>query len=119
MKLFKNKFTLYISITISLILIPAVAFAIKFPDPLNARTPLELFARVIQALLGFVGVWALLNFTIAGIGIITAQGVSEKIERNKETLKWTVIGIGLIFGAYAIISYFIERFAALGGIGGI
>jgi hypothetical protein len=77
--------------------IPARVGALKFPDPIGATDPIEVFARVIQGLLAVVAVWSLLNFTIAGIGIILSRGNSEKLEKHKENLKWTVVGIAFVF----------------------
>lgn len=89
--------------------LPSFALAIRFPDPLNVTDPFEVFARVIKGLLGIVGVWAFLNFTLAGIGILTSRGDSQKLEKNKENLKWTVVGIALLFASYAIVSYLLDN----------
>jgi len=96
--------------------VPAVAEAIRIIDPLGADSPLEIFARVIQGSLGVVGVWTLLNFTIAGIGILTSGGNPQKLEKNKENLKWTTIGLALLFGSYVVVSYVIDRLSEAGGI---
>ena len=96
--------------------VPTVAYAIKLIDPLGAKSPIEIFARVIQGILGIVGVYTLLNFTIAGIGIITSGGNPQKLEKNKENLKWTTIGLLLVFGSYVAVSYLLDHLAEVGGI---
>ena len=98
--------------------VPFTAFAIKILDPLNAKSPTEVFARVIQGFLGIVGVFALLNFVLAGVGLITSRGNPEKVQKHKENLIWTIMGIALLFGSYAIINYVLDKLSGVSGVGG-
>jgi type IV secretory pathway VirB2 component (pilin) len=104
----KNKKHIALVVCIAL-LAPLFVFAVKLPDPLNASAPLEIFARVVQGFLGIVGAFALLNFIIAGVGLIASRGNPEKVQKHKENLIWTIIGIILLFTAYAIVAFVIER----------
>jgi hypothetical protein len=114
MKKFHKKIKIFFLMA-ALFCIPAVAYAIKLIDPLGAESPVEIFARVIQGTLGAVGVWTLLNFTIAGFGIITSGGNPQKLEKNKENLKWTTIGLLLLFGSYVAVSYLLDHLGNVGG----
>ena len=107
MKKLTKKNILYI--LIAFLAPPLTASAIRLPDPLGADDPLEIFARIIKAFLGFVGIIALISFVIAGIGLIISQGKAEKIEEHKKNLLWTVVGIFLIFASYAILSFVLDR----------
>ena len=60
----------------------ALAVPIKISDPIGAGSPLEIYARVIKAFLGTVGIFALLNFVIAGVGLIASRGNPEAVKKN-------------------------------------
>ena len=103
------RFLMWGGIGFFLFAIPFLAHAVSIPDPLQADSPYEVVARVIRGFLGLVGVLALLNFVLAGIGLIYSRGNSEKVQKHKENLLWTILGMALLFGAYAIVSYVIEK----------
>jgi len=48
------------------------------------------------------GVIAVLFLVYAGFLFVTARGSEEQLEHAKETLKWTIIGIAILFGSLAI-----------------
>jgi hypothetical protein len=113
-----QRFFLYTVAITSILTTPFAVFAIRILDPINATSPAEIIARVIQGFLGVVGAFALLNFTIAGLGLITSRGNPEKVTKHRENLTWTVIGIALLFGSYAIISYVLDKLSGVTGVGG-
>jgi hypothetical protein len=73
-----------------------------------------IIGNVIKAALGIVGSIALLMMTYGGYRWLTAMGNSEKVEKGKDTLIWSALGLVVIFGAYAITSYIIEKLIAGG-----
>src|SRR3989338_177867 len=95
----------------------AIAVPIKISDPIGAGSPLEIYARIIKAFLGTVGIFALLNFVIAGVGLIASRGNQEAGKKNRDNMLWTIIGIALLFGAYAILAFVIDRLAGSLNIG--
>lgn len=113
-----QKIFLYTVALTSILTTPFAVFAIRILDPINATAPVEVIARVIQGFLAIVGAFALLNFTIAGLGLITSRGNEEKVRKHRENLTWTVIGIALLFGSYAIISYVLDKLSGVTGVGG-
>ncbi|HBH45765.1 MAG: hypothetical protein A2445_01300 [Candidatus Jacksonbacteria bacterium RIFOXYC2_FULL_44_29] len=100
-----------------ILLIPQIALAVKLQDPLNVSDPYELVARVIQAILGIVGTLALLNFIIAGFGMIYSRGNPTSLQKYKDNLYWTTLGLVIIFIAYALISYLLGILSAVSTTG--
>jgi len=72
-----------------------------------------IIAAIIKAILALVGTIFLILTIYAGILWMTAQGVSEKIEKAKGILTSAVIGLAITMAAYAI-TYFVT--SKLGGI---
>jgi hypothetical protein len=105
MRSFYKKLISYI-LTPSLFLFPLIAQAIRINNPLGEGvTILDVVVRVIKALFGFTAIMALLNFVIAGIGILLSRGDAEKLRKNRDNLIWTTVAIILFFAAYAILSF--------------
>jgi hypothetical protein len=82
-------------------------------QPNAGQTCIQLIiGNVIKAALGIVGSIALLMMTYGGYRWLTAMGNSERVEKGKDTLIWAVLGLVVIFGAYAITSYVIDKLVA-------
>lgn len=73
----------------------------------------QLAVNIIIFILGISGSVALAMFVYGGWNWVFAQGRSEYIQAGKDTMKHAIIGLAIIFGAYAIINFVI---AILGGI---
>ncbi|MDO8559631.1 MAG: Ig-like domain-containing protein, partial [bacterium] len=71
--------------------------------------------RVIQILFGFLGVVAVLIIIYAGWLWMTAAGDPQKVDRAKRILVEAVIGLFLIFGAFAIVSFVIRSLVGATG----
>jgi len=86
---------------------------IKATDANAGQTCVQLIiGNVIKAALGIVGSIALLMMTYGGYRWLTAMGNSEKVEKGKDTLIWASLGLVVIFGAYAVTSYIIDKLTA-------
>lgn len=64
----------------------------------------EIIANVIKAALGFLGIAALVVFLVGGNIWLTSAGNAEKVKQGTQAMVWAVIGLFVIFGAYAIIN---------------
>ncbi len=73
----------------------------------------QVAVNVIILILGISGTVALLMFIYGGWNWVFAQGRPEYIQAGKDTMKHAIIGLAIIFGAYALINFAI---ALLGGI---
>jgi hypothetical protein len=74
-------------------------------DPLGGRTVNQLMGKVINAIFGVVGSLALLMFVWGGLTWMMAAGNQEKIKKGRDIIIWTVIGLAVIFFAYAIVRF--------------
>lgn len=63
----------------------------------------QVFINVAKIILGLTGAIALFFFIYAGFTLITAQGKSETIEKGKQILVHTVIGIFIILAAWQAV----------------
>lgn len=61
--------------------------------------------QIIGVLLSFVGVLFLILMIYAGLMWMTAQGNSQKVDKAKELLINSIIGIIIIFSAYALTAF--------------
>jgi len=91
------------------------AFAVRLPNPLGDASVIEIVSRVIKGALGLVSIIALINFIIAGFRLILSGGVAERVKKARDNLVWTTIGILLLFGSYALVSYVFDTFLGASG----
>ncbi|MFH1866947.1 MAG: hypothetical protein ABIJ81_02600 [Patescibacteria group bacterium] len=79
-----------------------------FKEKTNLGTDVDLIesvARIINILLGFLGVIAIIIIIVAGFKWMTAAGNEESISSAKKMLGAGVIGLVIILAAYAIASF--------------
>ncbi len=69
-------------------------------------------ATVIKTVLALVGTIFLVLTIYAGIMWMTAQGAEDRVEKAKEIIKASVIGLVIIMSAYAITYFVTSRLAA-------
>jgi hypothetical protein len=75
-------------------------------DPLNlGGDAAELYARIIIALLSFVGIASLVTFIYAGFMFLISAGNPEKVKKAKDTMFYSVLGVVLAIASYAILSF--------------
>ncbi len=68
-----------------------------------------LITSIIELLLIFAGVVALVYLIIGGYSYTTAAGNPEQAAKAKDTILGAVIGLIIIFGSYAIIHFVISN----------
>ena len=74
--------------------------------------PELLVGRVVQFILGLLGI-AFLGFMIyAGITWMTAQGNDTKVQRAKDMITEAIVGLIIVVAAYAIAYFVINFFGA-------
>lgn len=72
-------------------------------SPIPFITLQTLLTNVIGYLLGLVGLIALLAIIIGGIKIILGFSNEDQVKQGKNIIKWAVIGLVIVLGAYAIL----------------
>ena len=75
-------------------------------DPLHINgDPQELYVRIVNALLGFVGIASLVTFVYAGFLFLISSGNPERVKKAKDAMLYAVIGIVVSIASYAILSF--------------
>lgn len=67
-----------------------------------------ILGRVIRGFLSIIGSLALLMFVYGGMLWMTSGGASDRIKKGKDIIVWAVLGLGIIFSAYAITNALIN-----------
>ena len=81
---------------------------------------IRVIMRIIQIILGFLGVLAVLIILYGGFVWMTAGGDAKKIEQAKRILVNAAIGLVIIFSSFAIASFIVRALLnASGGGGGV
>lgn len=76
----------------------------------TAQDPRLIAARIINGLLGLLGILTVAYIVYGGYLILLAQGNEEEVSKGKEAIKNAAIGLALILSAYSI-ARFAVRFA--------
>jgi hypothetical protein len=85
---------------------------------IGTKPLVETIAGIVNIVLGFLGVIAVLLILYAGWLWMTSQGNSEKIQRAKLIIVSAVIGLAIIFSAYALSRFIIRSLGDATGING-
>lgn len=93
----------------------------QFRNETNLGTDFELIptvARIINILLGFLGVLAVILVLWAGFKWMTAAGDEQQINDAKKIMSGGVIGLMIILVAYAITAFVINQLTEATGYNG-
>lgn len=71
--------------------------------------PVDIAAQIINLLLSVLGVFSLFLIVYAGWTWMLARGNQEKIEKAKEIIIGTVIGLFVILASYAFLQVVFQR----------
>ena len=67
----------------------------------------EIFAVVIENLLLFISILALIAIIIGGYQYITSGGNAENTAKAKSTITWGIIGLVIAFASYIIVNFIV------------
>lgn len=79
----------------------------------------QIVAGLIQAALSLVGVLLLIMLIYAGFLWMTAQGESKQVDKAKGIIRDAVVGLIIIFAAYAIANFVLDQLVTVGGGGAV
>ena len=68
----------------------------------------DFFGRVLNSIIGVAGALALIVITYGGIRWLTAGGNEEKITEAKKIIFLPLLGLIIIFAAYAIVNFVLQ-----------
>lgn len=77
----------------------------------------KIIGRVIQGFLSILGIIFMGYIIYGGFLWIIARGEEEKIVRAKAIIRGSIIGLVIVFGAYAITSFVLYRLVIDTGFG--
>ncbi|MDD4290237.1 MAG: pilin [Patescibacteria group bacterium] len=80
-------------------------------NPIGTTSIPDLMGTIIATLLGVVGSLSLVMFIYGGILWIISGGNEDNVKKGKETLKWAVFGIVIVFASYGILNFVIDAIA--------
>ena len=113
----KNYFKIVMMIfvfAVSFLVLVNVSQADKFFEDMSIfagggeADPRALISLAIQGVLGVIGAVALAFFIYGGAMWMIARGKQEYIQKAKDTLVWSSIGLILIMGSYTAVGYIME-----------
>lgn len=78
---------------------------------LSNRDPRAVIVRIINILLGFLGIIAVSLIIFAGFTWMTSEGNEEKVTKAKGILKGAVIGLAIVLSAWGIVSFVFKKIA--------
>lgn len=73
----------------------------------GAQLPI-MIGRIIRTILGLLGIIFLVLMVYAGFLWMTARGESEPVDKAKDIIKQSIIGMIIIFLAYALTGFIIN-----------
>lgn len=93
---------------------------VSLDNPLGSKTTKggttdipTLIGYLINAVLGVVGSLALAMFIYGGFTWMTSSGNAEQVTKGKNIIIWAVLGLVIIFSAYALVNFVIGGFASV------
>ena len=73
------------------------------PGHLNA--PTDVIRKAINILMAFIGSITLVLYIVAGLLWMTAGGASERVDKAKQILVWTTLGVMVMLFSYLLVSF--------------
>lgn len=71
----------------------------------NLSSPGELIGIIARILLAFIGSIALGLYVWAGVLWMGAAGNTDRVEKAKQILAWTTLGVAVMLGSYVVVNY--------------
>lgn len=83
------------------------------PDLLQKGNIYQLTGKVVQGVLGFIGVLFVVLVIYGGFSWMTAGGDSGKVQKAKDTIIKATIGVVIILSSYIIVFYIVSKLSDL------
>lgn len=82
--------------------VPLVFAAPALAADANVGQVENFIKSVIKVVAGLAGLIATGFFVVGGFGYITSSGNPEKLDKSKQTLLWSAIGLAIVIAAFVI-----------------
>lgn len=88
---------------------PVIGGPQAFENPLVAGEDVpKIIGSILRSFLGILGVIALVIFIYGGLLWMTSMGDEQKVNRGRETLIWSGLGIIVILGSYIAVQFILN-----------
>lgn len=112
---FKSFGVLATLLSMGMVMMPLIAWAQVFTNPIGYSTAPQLLSAVVKWILGLVGFVALLSLVWGGTLYIISFGDEAGLKKAKTIIIWSIVGLIVI-----LLAFFIVRTVAnILGVGGI
>lgn len=74
------------------------------PEASDAESVRDVIIRILEAVLNFLALIAVVVIVIAGIRLILSQGEDEQKDKAKKTILYAIIGLVIVLFARVIVS---------------
>ena len=91
---------------------PEGAGVISDATGLGERDPRDIAAQVINIILGFLGIVAVVIILLGGFKWMTAGGNEDKVGEAKKLIMAGIIGLIIILASFAIASFVLTQLSA-------
>lgn len=93
---------------------------LKVPAGGNVQTTVQdavgkVANSFIGKILGVIGLLVLCMFVFSGLIYISARGEAAQVKKANETMKWSAIGLVLVFSSYMIINFLFSTINSFNG----
>ncbi|MFH0956084.1 MAG: pilin [Candidatus Falkowbacteria bacterium] len=79
---------------------------------LGERDPRQIAASIINVILGFLGIIAVIIILLGGFKWMTAGGNEDKVGEAKKLITAGIIGLVIILGAFSIATFVLNQLSA-------
>lgn len=84
------------------------AFSVKATDIGISGGPTDIFglmATVTKILMILIGMLSVIMIVVGGLQITLAAGNPQRFKQGRETVLYSVVGLGIAMSAYAIVTF--------------
>lgn len=75
------------------------------PNFLATDEPADVIGRVIKAIIGVCGILSLIMFIYGGVLWLISAGRQAYVEKGRDTMLWSAIGLAVVFGSYILVNF--------------
>lgn len=83
-----------------------------------ASDPIKMFGNIVGVVIGLLGVALIVLIIYGGFIWMTAGGDTKKVEKGRDIIKNAVIGLVIVFAAYAITQFVLTKMKNISGSSG-
>jgi|GEM_PF-762591 len=109
--LVRHKKELSLLVLFLILLAPVVALAATTGEPAITKITLtDTIKKIVTAVLGIIGLIAVLYLIYGGVLYLTSGGNEEQVGKAKNVILYAIIGVIIIVLSYAIVSWVFTKF---------